>query len=620
MSRANAARSKNLQPERSSTGDEMVGTTLSRLEGVLDKAKANLLSRQTPNGDWEAHNRMSVSDTARTILVEHYAKDLDGKERQGGEDFLLNRQRADGSWTEFDNASEGGLDATCLAYAGLKVLGVEDAHPKMTKALKYIELSGGFKKARVDVKPFLAMAEVIDAKELMPLPTFASLFPKMNRFTSKYFASWASLGGIQLAPLTTALKRGGEAPHPVWNPISFRSYKASEKKLKELQNPEGDWYGTSVTTTFGLAALTAMGVPKSDPSVQKGLQALDRLKLFTAEGMEVVPFTSEVWDTATVTETLTDLGQDTRSAAITRARDYLVGQQAQLPTPLEWQNPDKGDPRVGGWGFEEGNQLAPDCDTTGATLTALRRAPKTPESEAAIKKGLDWLWGMQNKDGGWSAWSQNQPSKKPGAMEPNALLKKVMPALMTDPSTEGLTGRILECVGGYGFDVSNPQVAKAVEFIKSQQTEDGSWWGRWAVNYTAGTSFALGGLMAAGVSPEEPYVAKALNWLEQQQNSDGGWGESEESYFNDKAVGPAKSGAMLTGVALRALAMSGRADGESAHRAAKYLIENQDPDGGWTDEACMGVGMPSLKQFYSNDLFTDYYPLRGLEAYHRKLG
>lgn len=558
---------------------------------------------------------MSIGDTARTLITEAYVGDLDALEASEGAKFLLGRQNGDGSWNEFDNAKVGGHEATCLGVAALKATGVPDDHPQMLLGLKKVEEGGGFKAARIDTKPFLVMTELSEPSELPSLPTFLSLFPQMNRFASKFFASWVSLGGAQMGALFDGLKRGGGKPSPVWEPLSYHVNKASAKYLEERQNPEGDWYGTTMTTALGVAGLHALGTPKSSPSIDKGLKALDRLKIYGPEGLEVVPFTSEVWDTATIVEVLSEMGVSAEDPRMLKARDYLISQQAILPTPLEWQNPDKGDPRVGGWGFEEGNQLAPDCDSTGAALTALRRLPKTEQSEAAIDKGLKWLWGMQNRDGGWSAWTQNHASKKPGQMEPLPILKDFIPVLISDPSTAGLTARILECLSGFGLDKSDERVAKAVDFIRSQQTESGTWWGRWAVNHSAGTAFVIGGLASVGVSPDDPVMARALDWLESKQNDDGGWGETEDSYSDPSKVGQGESSAMLSGLVLRALVQGGRGQSEAAKNGAEYLVKNQRADGGWDDETCTGVGMPGLKQFYKNDLFSDYYPARALEAY-----
>jgi squalene-hopene/tetraprenyl-beta-curcumene cyclase len=101
---------------------------------------------------------------------------------------------------------------------------------------------------------------------------------------------------------------------------------------------------------------------------------------------------------------------------------------------------------------------------------------------------------------------------------------------MLDPATVDITGRILEMLATYGYDKDHPAAKRAIAFIRKEQEPDGSWFGRWGVNYIYGTALVLRGLEAIGMDLHEPCVQQAAEWLRRVQNADGGWGETVGSY------------------------------------------------------------------------------------------
>ena len=113
---------------------------------------------------------------------------------------------------------------------------------------------------------------------------------------------------------------------------------------------------------------------------------------------------------------------------------------------------------------------------------------------------MDWMLSMQCKNGGWASFDKDNDRMVfqhiPFA-DHNAML---------DPATVDITGRVLECLATYGYSMKDAPVRRAVEFIKREQEPDGSWFGRWGVNYIYGTMLVLRGLEAIGVDHHEPCV------------------------------------------------------------------------------------------------------------------
>ena len=74
---------------------------------------------------------------------------------------------------------------------------------------------------------------------------------------------------------------------------------------------------------------------------------------------------------------------------------------------------------------------------------------------------------------------------------------------------------------------------KAIAYLERTQEKDGSWYGRWGMNYVYGTWSVLCALNAAGVDPARRRMRKAVDWLVCDPEADGGWGEDGESYRLD---------------------------------------------------------------------------------------
>ncbi|MCZ6544686.1 MAG: squalene--hopene cyclase, partial [Chloroflexi bacterium] len=183
-----------------------------------------------------------------------------------------------------------------------------------------------------------------------------------------------------------------------------------------------------------------------------------------------------------------------------------------------------------------------------------------------------------------------------------------------DPPTADVTAHALEFLGRMGYRGEYPPAARALAFLYALQEPDGSWWGRWGVNYIYGLGAVLPALAELGESMTQPAVRKAVGWLRAHQLADGGWGESCDSYADPTLAGAGPSTPSQTAWALLALIAAGEAASEEAARGVQYLIERQRSDGTWDEPEFTGTGFPG--DFMINyHLYRHYFPLMALGRY-----
>jgi squalene-hopene/tetraprenyl-beta-curcumene cyclase len=219
--------------------------------------------------------------------------------------------------------------------------------------------------------------------------------------------------------------------------------------------------------------------------------------------------------------------------ALVKAADWILSKQ--ILGPGDWQVKNK-DAEPGGWAFEFRNDYYPDVDDTAFVLMALQRVkfPDEKRMEGAVRRGIQWLLSMQNRDGGWGAFDRDNDRK---------LLCNIPFAdhnAMIDPSTADVTARVLECLGRFGWSADHPAVKRGVEFLLKDQCRDGSWFGRWGVNYVYGTSGVLRALETFSLNAQG-YARRAVNWLKAVQKPDGSFGESLRSYHVESSKGQGSS-------------------------------------------------------------------------------
>jgi len=218
-----------------------------------------------------------------------------------------------------------------------------------------------------------------------------------------------------------------------------------------------------------------------------------------------------------------------------------------------------------------------------------------PGLDEVIARALAWVEAMQCTNGGWGAFDRDNTRQ---------LLTKIPFCDFgetLDPPSVDVTAHVLEALGELGRDVSDPVVARALAYVRSEQEASGSWFGRWGVNHIYGTGAVLPALRAVGEDMGAPYVLRAARWLVACQQSDGGWGESCASYMDERLIGQGPVTASQTAWALMALHAAGNeAFAAAIQRGVDCLLARQ-TQGGWDEPHYTGTGFPG----YGSGVRTD---------------
>ena len=389
---------------------------------------------------------------------------------------------------------------------------------------------------------------------------------------------------------------------------------------------------------WAIIALRSLGYDDESPELKYCFEQLEGLYLEDDDSIRLQPCKSPVWDTAIALRALQDSGMKPSHPAIEQAVDWLLKQQ--ITRPGDWS--ETVDVPAGGWCFEYANDYYPDNDDTAMVAMALHqqfaatnesslppnlelvdeRQPhgQTAESEVerlrqitqSIEKAEHWLVAMQNRDGGWGAFDRDNDAEflcyVPFA-DHNAMI---------DPSSPDLAARVLECLGKLGRCIGDPVVDRCLTYLRATQEADGSWFGRWGVNYIYGTWQVIVGLRAVGVSVDDPAVVNAAHWLLAYQQSSGGWGESPDSYDDPKLRGQGNVTPSQTAWAVLGLLAGGLHAHPATVRGIRYLINHQREDGSWHETEFTGTGFPRV--FYLRyHMYPIYFPLMALAQWSQAM-
>ncbi len=334
-------------------------------------------------------------------------------------------------------------------------------------------------------------------------------------------------------------------------------------------------------------------------------KSIDRLLHDRGDEVYCQPCLSPTWDTAIALHALLEAGAE--HAEVKDALDWLASKQ--ISAPGDWR---KRAPGVvsGGWAFQFNNPCYPDLDDTAMVASALDRANKLEGAydaarDAALKRADGWILGMQGSSGGFAAYDKDNNKE---------YLNRIPFAdhgAMLDPDCVDVSARCLGYLAQRGYRPGHPALARTIGYIKAEQEPDGSWYGRWGVNYIYGVWSALVALNMAGESPDQPYIRRALRWLSQIQNQDGGFGETTDDYIYHRYAPAGKSVPSQTAWALLALTAAGEGQSDCARRAAAWLLANQQEDGLWRDAIYTGTGFPRMFYLQYHG-YQAYFPLLAL--------
>jgi squalene-hopene/tetraprenyl-beta-curcumene cyclase len=277
----------------------------------------------------------------------------------------------------------------------------------------------------------------------------------------------------------------------------------------------------------------------------------------------------------------------------------------------------------GGWYFEFNNEFYPDVDDTAQVLLALNKVdnPRERYQYDVAHRAIEWIFSMQCRNGGWASFDKDNTKMIFEAIpfaDHNAML---------DPPSVDITGRVLEAMSTYGYTSKDRRIERAIKFIYSEQEPDGSWFGRWGVNYLYGTFLVLRGLESIGVWNHEPEIQQAAEWIRMVQNADGGWGESCRSYDEPNSRGIGVSTPSQTAWGILGLLSAGDTRSDSVAKGVRWLLDRQTATGSWDESTgegpqrqalYTGTGFPRV--FYlAYHQYRDYFPLLALTNYKRAM-
>ena len=601
-----------------------------RVADAIDRARRYLLDIQSPEGYWWGELESNSSMEAEYILLTHFLGAVDRERHRKLANHIRARQRDDGTWGQYYGAP-GDLSTSTECYFALKMSGVPATDPMMRKAREFILSRGGVPNARVFTKIWLALFGQWEWKGVPVMPPEIMLAPGWFPFTIYDFASWAR-GTIvpllilqdkrpvkqvpqwarvdELYPLPRdltdySIKRPKRlrsletlfyaadvglrsVERLPWKPTRARAIKRAECWIVERQESDGSWAGIQPPWVYSLMALHTLGYPLEHPIIARGLKGFERFAIEEGDTLRIQACVSPVWDTCLAVNALLDAGAPPDHPALVKAGQWLLGRQ--VLTGGDWQVKAGAVP-PGGWAFEFENDHYPDIDDTSEIVIALSgvRLPEEREKQAAIDRAVRWLLGMQSGNGGWGAFDKDNT---------NLLLAKIPFADFgetIDPPSVDVTAHILEMLGRLGYDSDHAAVARALDYVLSEQEEDGAWFGRWGVNYIYGTAAVLPALESLGMNPRTPHARRAVAWLLERQNADGGWGESCASYVGPAHRGRGPSTASQTAWALLALLAAGEGGQPAAARGVDFLLRTQQPDGEWDEPYFTGTGFPGYR-------------------------
>ena len=623
-----------------------------RVAAAIDASRKYLFSLQHPEeGYWSGELGADTTLESDYILLHRLLGTEDPARTQKCTNEILSHQNEDGGWPIF-NGGPSNISASVKAYFALKMAGYSPQHPALDKARERILAMGGVTEVNTFTKIYLCFLGQYDYDAVPAIPPEIVLFPNWFWFNIYEISSWsrAILVPLSIAYAKKPFKKipdeegidelfvGGRSKANLrlkWAKklISWRNFflmldrtvhffekvhirplrssaikKAEQWMLERLEMSDG--LGAIYPGIMNsIIALRCLGYSLDDPQVIRAMDEFEKLGIEEETTFRMQPCMSPVWDTAYAIFALSESGVSATDPRLVQPSEWML--KKQVTRKGDWCVKNR-KAAPAGWYFEFNNEFYPDVDDTAMVLLALSRVKTSNENyhDKSVQRALDWVLSMQCKNGGWASFDKDNDrmvfQQIPFA-DHNAML---------DPATVDITGRVLECLASYGYSMKDEPVRRAVQFIKREQEPDGSWFGRWGVNYIYGTMLVLRGLEAIGMDHHEPCIQQAAEWLRMMQNPDGGWGETCGSYDdpNTKGVGP--STASQTAWAVMGLLAASDTRSDSLQRGVAYLLKTQMRDGSWDEVWYTGTGFPRV--FYlMYYMYRQYFPMIALTTYAR---
>jgi len=598
---------------------------------ALDRGRDGLLACRKPDGHWVGELEGDTILESEFILLLAFLGKRDDPRIRLAANYLLIKQGDDGGWSNYPGGPSE-ISVSVKAYFALKIAGHAADEPSMMRAADTIRDLGGAEATNSFTRFYLALLGQLPYSACPSVPAEIILLPRWFYFNIYAMSAWSRTIFVPLSVVDAhkPVTRLPESMHirelfleppetPRWpaKPTAkwfswtnvfrltpFRRY-AVRKAVAWMKERTEDSDGIGAIfppIVYHAIVLKCLGVADDDADMRYVMKQLDDLCIEEGDTLRLQPCLSPVWDTALALIGLADAGD---SRACDAAVAWLLDKEVRRAG--DWAKTIRG-VEPGGWFFEYRNAFYPDTDDTSMVLIALARCGRT--ESPAVERAINWLLAMQNSDGGWAAFDRNinkQILERVPFADHNAML---------DPSCPDITARVLESLSHYGYRVGQKSVDRAIAFILAHQEENGSWFGRWGVNYIYGTWQVLVGLASVGFDMSVPAMRRSVRWLKDVQNADGGWGESCLSYDDPSTAGQGDSTASQTAWALLGLVAAGEAESEEVRAGVEFLVGTQNADGGWTEEPFTGTGFPRV--FYLKyHMYPIYFPLMALGRYLR---
>jgi squalene-hopene/tetraprenyl-beta-curcumene cyclase len=636
---------------QSDVRDDIVSHTLRRVtDSPLDRAVLDardaLIARQEPSGYWLFELEADCTIPAEYIMMMHFLDEIDAALEAKLCRYLRSAQDEHGGWPLYHG---GDLNISCSvkAYYALKLAGDSTEAPHMVQARAAILARGGAARVNVFTRIALALFGQLPWRGVPYIPVEIMLLPRWFAFHLDKVAYWSRTVMVPLFILCTrkpvaknprnvhirelfttppeeerdyfrragfvakaflAADRLGRLIDPLIPArMRQRATRRAESWMLERLNGEDGLGAIFPAMVNALEAMVILGYAADDPRRVTAKRALQKLLVEGPTSAYCQPCVSPIWDTALASLAMQEAGDTTSSDASIRALDWLLARQL-LDEPADWQVKRPG-LAGGGWAFQFANSYYPDLDDTAVVVWAMHQARDSTRYAESMRRALDWLVGMQSKDGGFAAFDADNTSYYLNAIpfaDHGALL---------DPPTSDVTARVVTVLAQIGRPQDQQALQRAIAYLRQQQEANGSWFGRWGTNYIYGTWSVLMAFAQAHIGAADPAVERAALWLKRQQNPDGGWGESNDSYAHGaREPGEFPSTAYQSAWALLGLLAAGEVQSDAARHGAEFLMRTQQADGLWSDPSFTAPGFPRV--FYLRyHGYSAYFPLWALAAY-----